>query len=211
MALPNLPVVPVPRATIDSAAAPINVTAAPKHVTVTHTIDTFHDSSDGIRNIFSFLPADVTFTFWRYSSTIASMSVELSLSALVVSLLIASTDPTLPASLRGTTVAAATVTDSDDVSWTSSKMTVLRGDCGSPNKSHSRSNSSLCLFFFGRVGTTSFGVLRQRNMRRDTLPAVVAALAFNETALCDGFTLVVCKRLYDNEESSNGTQKEKFN
>lgn len=194
------PIVPVPSAIIDSAAIPITLTIAPMHVTVTHTIDTFHDSSEGIRIIFSFVPADVTFTFWRYSSTIASISVELSLSALLVSRLSsASGERALSPSLCG--AAAAMATESDEVSCASSKMIVFRGDCGSPNRSHSRSSSSLCLFFLAREGTINFGVLKQRNMRRDTLPAVVAVVVASDTALCDGFTPDVFRRLYDNDES----------
>lgn len=194
------PIVPVPSAIIDSAAIPITLTIAPMHVTVTHTIDTFHDSSEGIRIIFSFVPADVTFTFWRYSSTIASISVELSLSALLVPRLSsASGERAFSSSLCG--AAAAMATESDEVSCASSKMTVFRGDCGSPNRSHSRSSSSLCLFFLAREGTINFGVLKQRNMRRDTLPAAVAVVVASDTALCDGFTPDVFRRLYDNDES----------
>lgn len=196
----NLPMVPVLSAIIESAAVPITLTMAPMHVTVTHTSDSFHDSSEGTRIIFSFAPAAVIFTFWRYSSTIASISVELSLSTLLVSLLSVSTERTPSASLRD--AAAVIATDRDDVSWTSSNIIVFRGDCGSPNRSHSRSNSSLCLFFFARDGTTNFGVLKHRNMRRDTLPAVAAVVAAKETALCDGLTPDTFSRLYDNDESS---------
>lgn len=41
-------------------------------------IVTLHDATDGIRMFLSIGPAVVTLTFCRYSSTIASISVELS-------------------------------------------------------------------------------------------------------------------------------------
>lgn len=48
-------------------------------------------------------------------------------------------------------------------------------------------------------------MLKHRNMRRETLPAVVAVDDANETALCDGFVPDVFRRLYDNDDSSTKT------
>lgn len=154
-------------------------------------IESCHDSCDGIRSTFSDGPDDVTSTFWRYSSTAASMSVELSLllfvpSSLPRQLSIIASFVVMDdfccwwaVGLSGSPVGGAIV--SVEVSCSSSsRIMVFRGDVGSPNSSHSRSNSSvrdcfLCRCFFGI--DTMDGLLRHRKIRRDTSPTPLAVVA----------------------------------
>lgn len=137
-------------------------------------MESCHDSIDGMRRIFSDGPEVVTSTFCRYSSTTASISVELSESLL---LWISSCDV-------GDCIASTSWFDgfsgpvgvivNVDVSCSSSTMMVLRGDVGSPNKSHSLSISSFFFLVrgFGFGIDTIDGLLKQRKIRRETSPAV---------------------------------------
>lgn len=133
-------------------------------------IESCHDSCDGIRSTFSLGPEEVTSTFCRYSSTAASMSVELSLLLILPSSLTIVRQLSIVVlgnccgcccwwwcwfvmTLSDTPAGGAIV--SVDVSCSSlSKIIVFLGDVGSPNRSHSLSSSSLrgCFLWRGFFG-----------------------------------------------------------
>lgn len=105
-----------------------------------------------------------TLTFCRYSSTMASISVALSDSLLLLPSISCSASSQPETLALGIGMA----TDKLEVSCSLSKMTVFRGDCGSPSNNHSRSNSSS--FFehrdFDLGSGTIFGLLKHRKIRR---------------------------------------------
>lgn len=118
-------------------------------------IEIRHDSIDGMRSTLSVGPDVVTSICCRYSSKTASISVELSESEV-------SGCPSIDSGVTGATG----IVDSDDVSCSSSNTTVFRGDVGSPNKSHSFSQSFFFFLFrgFGLGIATIDGLLKHRKI-----------------------------------------------
>lgn len=126
--------------THESAMKPMTQKPIPTEKALIKTIDKRHDSTEGTCSTFSNGPDAVTSIFWRYSSKTASMSVELS-----ESLSFPSTHFDWPSTSWPRTMDDAdfAVIVNDDVSCSSSMISVLRGDIASPSRSHSRSTSSL--------------------------------------------------------------------
>lgn len=129
------------------------------------------------------------------------MSVALSESLLLLPMIMfsASLAPeTLPLGIGMTT-------DRLEVSCSLSIMTVFLGDCGSPSRSHSRSNSSS--FFehldFDLGSGIIFGLLKQRKIRRGIFAAdpITDELLLPAVAL-GGSVCTVFNRLYANDVSS---------
>lgn len=125
-----------------------------------------------------------TLTFCLYSSTMASISVELSVSVII----------------------CRSMHSMSDVGWSdkildsaSGAFTITRGDCGSPSSSHSLSSSSSCCIFLSLdldVGIAmAFGLLKHHILRLDDVP---------------GFWLE-SKRLYAKDASSNFREKKNQN
>lgn len=78
----DLPIDPVKAAGAQCIKMPAKLKAMPRNTTIMAKIVTRHEDTVGIRVVRSKGPAVVTLTFWRYSSTMASMSVEVSESEL---------------------------------------------------------------------------------------------------------------------------------
>lgn len=180
------PTKPAPNRMADRMASAIKHRNMPAKKQAINIIESWNDSCDGIRSTFSARPV-CTSTFWRYSSTAASISVDESLLP-PSSLLPLNTDSRrislsphcccwfiLSAPVGGVIVKVDVVFCSS-----SSNMMVLRGDgCGEPNKSHSLSNSSVrgCLRWRG------FFCI-DRMIRREISPTLI-----DDKFGCDSFRI----------------------
>lgn len=191
----KLPRMPPPKTTNDWNMNPIMVNEIPTKYKIIITKETRQDSTEGIRSILSDGPDVVTSIFCRYSSNTASISVELSES---VSLWWASVVGDCNASTSWFVDWAGVV--KEDVSCSSSIITVFRGDAGSPSNNHSRSISSFFFFLlrdFGLGIATIDGLLKHRKIR----PAVdTFEFDWKSDVLTDCF-IVVCgfSWLYPND------------
>lgn len=76
------PMEPVKAAGGQCINIPARLKAIPRNTTTIANMVTLHEDTVGTRTVRSKGPAVVTFTFCLYSSTMASMSVEVSLSVL---------------------------------------------------------------------------------------------------------------------------------
>lgn len=124
----------------------------------------------------------ITLTFCLYSSTTASISVELSDS-------VRSKDTDSSSAREGS---ASVNIDVSAMSCELSSNTVFRGDCGSPNKSHSSSG-------FGLTRDLDLGNGTALGLLKNQSPLPEGAVDVADTGLAGA---VVSKRLYACVESS---------
>lgn len=73
---------PVNAAGAQCIKMPAKLKATPKNTTTIANMVTRHEETVGMRAVLSSGPAVATLTFWRYSSTMASISVDVSESLL---------------------------------------------------------------------------------------------------------------------------------